>query len=179
MAGRRNRQEHRAKQDKKKQNAKKEYKPKPAAPGQAKQQVTRLPTIDMPMILAAMRKDYESKLDPSQRRPGGEHIEEALFSVVEQAFGAVKSKQKRGKLNIAVDQEDLKSKTLPILDTMAGGLKEAFLAKWIPELTKLISPPTPEPIVEGAVDPPKTKFDAIDAVGLAALLLHRKQTPET
>ncbi len=178
MAGRKNRQEHKAKQAKKSQhNAKRVHKPVPI-PG--KPVPPKPPTIDLPTILAAMRKDYEDKLDPTQRRPGGEKIDEALFSVIEQAFGAVQTKQKKGKVNISVDNQDLQAKARPMVDTLADGLKEAFLAKWIPELTKVIvPPPPPEPNADGTIpEAAKTQFDAVDMAGLAALVLHRKKTPE-
>ena len=176
MPGRKNRQEHKAKQAKKSSKTKKAHKPIPI-PG--KPVPPKPPTIDLPTILAAMRKDYEDKLDPTQRRPGGEKIDEALFAVIEQAFGAVQTKQKKGKVNISVDNQDLKAKARPMVDTLADGLKEAFLAKWIPELTKVFVPPAPqEPSLDGTVpEAPKTQFDAVDMAGLAALLLHRKKTP--
>ena len=206
MAGRRNRSEHQNKAEKRRQqNAKREHTPV-AIPGRPKPAVQQAPKIDAQTIVDAMRKDYESKIDLSKTRPGGEKIDEALFSIIEQAMGSVKTKQKKGKVNIAIDNDELKANARPMVDTLAEGLKEAFMAKWIPELMKVFQPvpaatsavdvPSAEATnaasdatgdaaavaAEGAAPvesgPARAQFDAIDAVGLAALLLHRKKNPD-
>lgn len=203
MAGRRNRSEHQNKVEKRRQqNAKREHTPV-AIPGRPKPEPP--PKIDAQTIVDAMRKDYESKIDLSKTRPGGEKIDEALFSIIEQAMGSVKTKQKKGKVNIAIDNDELKANARPMVDTLAEGLKEAFMAKWIPELMKVFqpvpatTPPTATDVpstdvsaapadatadtaspdaapVEGS--PARTQFDVIDAAGLAALLLHRKKNTD-
>lgn len=138
MAGRRNRSEHQNKAEKRRQqNAKREHTPV-AIPGRPKPEPP--PKIDAQTIVDAMRKDYESKIDLSKTRPGGEKIDEALFSIIEQAMGSVKTKQKKGKVNIAIDNDELKANARPMVDTLAEGLKEAFMAKWIPELMKVFQP---------------------------------------
>lgn len=203
MAGRRNRSEHQNKAEKRRQqNAKREHTPV-AIPGRPKPEPP--PKIDAQTIVDAMRKDYESKIDLANKRPGGEKIDEALFSIIEQAMGSVKTKQKKGKVNIAIDNDELKANARPMVDTLAEGLKDAFMAKWIPELMKVFQPVPAVPAADaGAADvssleaadagadatpdatpdatvekqPARTQFDAIDAAGLAALLLHRKKNPD-
>lgn len=160
MAGRRNRSEHQNKAEKRRQqNAKREHTPV-AIPGRPKPEPP--PKIDAQTIVDAMRKDYESKIDLSKTRPGGEKIDEALFSIIEQAMGSVKTKQKKGKVNIAIDNDELKANARPMVDTLAEGLKEAFMAKWIPELMKVFQP-VPATTPTATADVPSTGVSAAPA----------------